>query len=106
MSKYKELMQQVAELHRQAEEARKHELAAVIAQIKGLIADHNLSASDLGFNSRAGAVAGTREVRGTAAPKYRDPVSGSTWSGRGRKPRWLEAAIKAGHSADSFLIGA
>jgi DNA-binding protein H-NS len=37
MSKYQELMRQVAELHRQAEEARKHELAAVIAQIKGLI---------------------------------------------------------------------
>ena len=106
MSKYQELMQQAAELQRQAEEARKHELAAVITQIKGLIAEHHLSASDLGFHGRAGAAARARDGRGTAAPKYRDPASGSTWSGRGRKPRWLEDALKAGHSADRFLIGA
>lgn len=22
-------------------------------------------------------------------PKYKDPVSGKTWAGRGRLPRWL-----------------
>lgn len=28
-------------------------------------------------------------VRGPQAPKYRDPVSGATWSGRGPAPAWL-----------------
>jgi DNA-binding protein H-NS len=105
MSRYQELMQQAAELQRQAEEARKHELAAVIAQIKSMIAEHHLSASDLGFHGRAGQMSRVRDGRGTAAPKYRDPASGSTWSGRGRKPRWLEDALKVGHSADQYLIG-
>ena len=37
-------------------------------------------------------------------PKYRCPDSGATWSGRGRQPRWLTAAIKAGGKRDDFLI--
>lgn len=37
-------------------------------------------------------------------PKYRCPDSGATWSGRGREPRWLAAAIKAGKKRDDFLI--
>ena len=36
-------------------------------------------------------------------PKYRGP-SGKTWSGRGAKPRWLDAAIKGGKKLDDFLI--
>lgn len=28
-------------------------------------------------------------VRGPQAPKYRDPKTGATWSGRGRAPAWL-----------------
>lgn len=31
-------------------------------------------------------------VRGPQAPKYRDPRSGATWSGRGPAPAWLAGA--------------
>jgi DNA-binding protein H-NS len=31
-------------------------------------------------------------ARGPQAPKYRDPVSGATWSGRGPAPAWLASA--------------
>ena len=31
-------------------------------------------------------------VRGPQAPKYRDPESGATWSGRGKAPAWLASA--------------
>jgi DNA-binding protein H-NS len=41
-----------------------------------------------------------------AAPKYRDPASGVTWSGRGMTPRWLAAAIAQGQSREDFLIRA
>jgi DNA-binding protein H-NS len=38
-------------------------------------------------------------------PKYRNPnESSETWSGRGKKPRWLTAALKAGHSIEEFVI--
>ena len=39
-------------------------------------------------------------------PKYRNPDEPSeTWSGRGKQPRWLAAALKIGHSIDEFVIG-
>ncbi len=38
-------------------------------------------------------------------PKYRNPETSETWSGRGKQPRWLVAAIKLGRSMDEFRIG-
>jgi len=39
-------------------------------------------------------------------PKYRNPQTSETWSGRGKQPRWLVAAIKTGHKMQEFEIGA
>jgi DNA-binding protein H-NS len=39
-------------------------------------------------------------------PKYRNPEEPSeTWSGRGKQPRWLAAALKTGHKIEEFVIG-
>lgn len=38
-------------------------------------------------------------------PKYRnlkEPFE--TWSGRGKRPRWLAAALKSGHTIEEFVI--
>jgi len=38
-------------------------------------------------------------------PKYRNPDNPSqVWSGRGRKPRWLEDKLKKGAKLEDFLI--
>jgi DNA-binding protein H-NS len=38
-------------------------------------------------------------------PKYRNPLAPlETWSGRGKRPRWLVAALKTGHELDEFRI--
>jgi DNA-binding protein H-NS len=38
-------------------------------------------------------------------PKYINPaVPGETWSGRGKRPRWLVHALQTGHSLDEFKI--
>jgi DNA-binding protein H-NS len=39
-------------------------------------------------------------------PKYRNPQTSETWSGRGKRPRWLVAAIKTGRKIEDFEIGA
>ena len=40
-----------------------------------------------------------------APPKFRDPAnSESTWTGRGRKPLWVLAALESGKSLDDLLI--
>jgi DNA-binding protein H-NS len=38
-------------------------------------------------------------------PKYRNPNNPSeTWTGRGKQPRWLTAALKTGHTIEEFVI--
>jgi DNA-binding protein H-NS len=38
-------------------------------------------------------------------PKYRNPEEPSeTWAGRGKQPRWLTAALKAGRKIEEFEI--
>jgi DNA-binding protein H-NS len=39
------------------------------------------------------------------APKYRDPVTGATWSGRGMMPRWMRDGMKKSKKKpEDFLI--
>ncbi len=43
--------------------------------------------------------------REPVAPKYRHPENPSeTWSGRGRKPKWVEAHLEAGGNMEDLLI--
>ena len=43
--------------------------------------------------------------RREVAPKYRNPGNpAETWSGRGRKPRWVEEQMAAGRALSDFLI--
>lgn len=37
--------------------------------------------------------------------KYRNPQTSETWSGRGKRPRWLVAAMKTGRRIEDFRIG-
>jgi DNA-binding protein H-NS len=39
----------------------------------------------------------------TVAPKYKGP-HGEKWSGRGKTPRWLAAAMSGGEQLNDFLI--
>lgn len=62
-------------------------------------------AREMGFSlaELTGTVASRK--RAAATPKYANPADpNDTWSGRGRKPRWFEAALKSGASADSMAI--
>lgn len=41
----------------------------------------------------------------TVTPKYRNPADTSqTWTGRGRKPKWVIEAVATGGSMDDLLI--
>lgn len=43
--------------------------------------------------------------RAPAVAKYANPDNPlETWSGRGRKPRWFDAALRAGKSVDDLAI--
>jgi len=57
--------------------------------------EYGLTASDLGAIQKAKA----SKVSNPVAAKYKDPVSGATWTGRGRAPLWLN-----GKSKEEYLI--
>jgi len=101
MATYSELMAQAQALMAQAEQARKDELASVIADIKGKMKQYGITVADLG------AAAGGKKVgksKSTAAAKYRGP-NGELWAGGpGRKPEWVRAVLAKGESLDSYLI--
>jgi DNA-binding protein H-NS len=44
-------------------------------------------------------------TRAPAVAKYSHPENPSiTWSGRGRKPKWIDEHLRKGHSLDDLLI--
>lgn len=100
MSRYKELQEQIAALQRQAEEVRQQEIAGAIAEIKAKMAEYGISLQDLGASPR-------RRSRAKAAvgqPRYRDPATGETWTGKGRKPKWLVDALAQGKNLADYSI--
>jgi DNA-binding protein H-NS len=46
----------------------------------------------------------TRRKYPKVSPRYRNPETSETWSGRGKQPRWLVAAMEAGKSLDDLRI--
>jgi DNA-binding protein H-NS len=57
-------------------------------------------------HSRSTADRAPRRKYPKVLPKYYNPQAPSeTWSGRGKRPRWLVAALETGHRLDEFKIG-
>lgn len=82
------------------EARRSEERKKVIDQIRTILAENNMSWDDLPRTRGASATKGMK-----VAPKYRSTTDASlTWSGRGRKPRWVEAHLSAGGSMDDITI--
>jgi DNA-binding protein H-NS len=104
MATLNELLAQKAALEKQIVDAQREEKAAAIAQIKALMAQYGLTLADIGARATAPAPRRAAGSGNKVAPKYRDPATGATWSGRGLKPRWLEAALAAGRSITDFAI--
>lgn len=59
---------------------------------KSALAAAEAAAREAGFSLEELMGAAPRATRAKAPAKYRDPVSGKTWSGRGRRPAWIKDA--------------
>lgn len=104
----------------QAAEAIKAEIAKrasnskekAMKELKAVAAKHGMSLDALlGGKSPKAATKAPRakkaagKTRGKVAPKYANPADTSqTWTGRGRQPLWVGAALAAGKSLDALLI--
>ena len=121
MTTYREYQNQIEDLQRKAATARKEEIGTTIRDMKKKIAEFGLTAADLGLvaaapvkravksadKTAAPAGPGRKKRRSTAgkkvAPKYRGPA-GEQWTGRGRQPGWVVAALNAGGTLNDLLI--
>ncbi len=138
MPSYLQITAKIERLQKQAESARKREIAATIINIKRAIRLFGLTAKDLGLEparsgsngsfqsakladrepglsaKRAKSKTGTKKLkknrvgdvdrRSFVAPKYRDSSTGETWTGRGKQPKWLSAALECGKKLEDFRI--
>jgi DNA-binding protein H-NS len=87
MNSYKELLKQRDALEQQISEARRRELSDAVAQVRTLVAEYGLTAQDVFPTGKA---ARTGSTGAKVAPKYRNPVTGDTWTGRGKAPKWIQ----------------
>lgn len=104
MTTLQELLNQQAALNQQISAIRSAERARAISDVRTLMAQHGLTVADVSSahsssHNGAGKTAGKK-----VAPKYRDPGTGATWTGRGLKPKWMAEAVAAGKTPSDFAI--
>ncbi|WP_349604469.1 H-NS family nucleoid-associated regulatory protein [Cupriavidus sp. DF5525] len=96
----RELLAQLASVDAQIEQLWAAEVPKVVEEIQQLMQEYDLSIDDIAGKPSVGRAAGAVPTKKKAAPlpKYRNPKTGQTWSGRGRAPAWI------GTKPQRFLI--
>ena len=91
-----ELRRHQEEIDKKIQEKREAEKKAVIDQIVNVVNTYNIPIEEL-----VDALGGLKIKRKgvPAVQKYQDPVTGATWSGRGKEPIWIR-----GKKREQFLI--
>lgn len=82
---YKDLLAQRSQLEQKIAEARASEIAGALSKIHALVSEYGLSADDV-FPAKKQKTTS----RSVVEPKYRDPATGQTWTGRGKPPLWIK----------------
>jgi DNA-binding protein H-NS len=86
--------------------AEKHELEKRLAQLRREKHQSLAQPNESHSHRIADSVQEPRK-HAKVPPKYRNPNDPSeTWSGRGKRPRWLTQALLAGQKIEDFVIGA
>lgn len=95
MSSLKDLLTQIETLQSQVAQVRQQEVGEAIAKVRSIIDEYQLTAADIFSGGKAKGAAKKTGKTGKVAPKYRDPITGNTWTGRGLAPKWMAGKNKA-----------
>ncbi len=106
-----EKVQVEAELKEAERAVKQFALNDFLEKMKALGIDKSEIAESLGLavvetkKRKARAEKGTVEKRAKGAPKYRSSLEPSlTWTGKGRKPAWIQTYLDNGGDLDEWLI--
>lgn len=95
MTSYKQIMSDIASREKETEilkaeatVALDSERALALPDLMAKIKELGLTASHLGLGRQT--TSGTTKSSTPGVPKYKDPISGKTWSGRGSVPNWIK----------------
>jgi len=121
MKSYQSIKAEIAKLEKQAEALRVGEQRVAVARVKKLMDEFGLTLADLGGAAKGkpgrppkaakaaksdtavrAKKAGQGKPASVGAPKYRDPKTQKTWTGRGKPPLWI-VGVK---NRDALLIDA
>ena len=95
-------------VNREIEKRRSKAQEEGLRKIKLIVDEYGLTSNELkGISSteRSAARKKVAKTRGPVAPKYRDPSNAeNTWTGRGRKPKWVEAFLNSGGRLEQITI--
>ena len=95
LNELKDLQSQVAKALAGFEDRKKKEALAELEE----------KAREMGFSLAELTGAIVVRKRAPAVAKYANPANSSdTWSGRGRKPRWFDAALKSGKNPEDMAL--
>lgn len=96
-----ELEELIAAAAEQKKKLQKQRLSEVRNKLIALAREEGYTIEELFGGGGGGRARSTRSV----APKYRNPADpAQTWSGRGKRPRWVQAQIDAGKTLESLAI--
>ena len=83
--------------------AAENNKAPAVRQVKALMKKLDVSMADLADPSAEKRVKSNKKSSQKVAVKYRDE-NGNTWTGRGKTPRWMVDAEKAGNNREKYLV--
>lgn len=98
-NKLDDLQKQIETLQKERDELLSKERAGAIEDINAKIKTFNIRVRDLNFGEP---VKVTPTGRAKVAMKYQSGAN--VWSGRGRKPKWVEAHLAKGGKLEDILI--
>jgi len=100
-----QLNEVISEAQRLIKTKKKAQLKAARAQIEKVAADFGYTLEELIVGKTVEQEEVPVKTRKPVEIRYRNPANDvETWTGRGKQPRWLAAAIAAGKALEDFAV--
>ena len=107
------IQREIDKLQKEAEKAKAREVAGVIERIKAAIAFYSLKPNDL-FATKGRPPGRPKKTtvqkikkaakKSASAIKFRDELTGKTWTGHGKRPGWFILAIESGKTPEDLAV--